>query len=422
LVVGSGAALMPSDLLARRLTASRGGKLVFYEESPAGTVAVLEQLSSSHSFHRLYVQGVSNSGDPMPSLRYMRLDALLPLLIHRDVPRSALVIGLGTGITAGALLASESLDRRVVAELLPAVVRAAPNFNGNYGVTTDPRITLRLADGRHELLRSAELYDLITLEPPPPSAAGVVNLYSRDFYALARRRLKPDGLLAQWWPLATQNDEDSCSLIRSFLDVFPYATLWTTELHEMLLVGSVEPIQLDATRIAERFARPGVSTALKEVGFASPAALLATYVTDRAGLERYAQDAVPTTDDRPLIEYAAWLRSGEFPHVLPRVLAQRTDPAIAGADEPLLALIATERRRLMDFYQAGLDAYAGERELWAGKMVEVFAGGRSNPYYSWFLVGTSEDKVGGASLPSTSAETARQENAKTQETRRSRTQ
>jgi len=140
----------------------------------------------------------------------------------------------------------------------------------------------------------------------------VVNLYSRDFYALARQRLNSNGLLAQWWPLPTQNDEDSRSLVRSFLDVFPHATLWTTELHEMLLIGSVEPIQLDATRIAARLARPGMSTALREVGIASPAALLATYITDRAGLEHYAQDAPPTTDDRPRIEYAAGLRRGEF--------------------------------------------------------------------------------------------------------------
>jgi spermidine synthase len=121
---------------------------------------------------------------------------------------------------------------------LPAVVRAASSFKGNYGVTTDPRVTLRLADGRRELLRGAFRYDLITLEPPPPPAAGVVNLYARDFYALARRRLNPDGLLAQWLPLSTQNDEDTRSLVRSFLDVFPHATLWTTELHEMLLIGS----------------------------------------------------------------------------------------------------------------------------------------------------------------------------------------
>jgi spermidine synthase len=347
----------------------------------------------------------------------MRLQALLPLLIHRGEPRSVLVIGLGTGITAGALLAYDSLDRRVVAELLPAVVRAASNFTGNYGVTADPRVTLRLADGRRELLRSADRYDLITLEPPPPSAAGVVNLYSSDFYALARQRLNPDGLLAQWLPLATQNDEDSRSLIRSFLDVFPHATLWTTEFHETLLIGSVEPIQLDATRIAERFGRSGVSAALKEVGIASPAALLATYVTDRAGLERYAQDAPATTDDCPRIEYAAWLRQAEFSRVLPRVLALRIDPVIANADKPLMAAIAAERRRLMDFYQAGLDAYAGERKLWAENMGKVFAEDRSNPYYSWFLAGTSEDKIGSSRSPVTSAEAGRRENENARRTR-----
>jgi spermidine synthase len=272
-------------------------------------------------------------------------------------------------------------------------------------------MTLRLADGRRELLRSADRYDLITLEPPPPSAAGVVNLYSSDFYALARERLNPDGLLAQWWPLATQNDEDSRSLIRSFLDVFPHATLWTTELHEMLLIGSVEPIQLDATRIAEHFGRPGVSAALKEVGIASPAALLATYMTDRAGLERYAQDAPPTTDDRPRIEYSAWLRRGEFSRVLSRVLTLRTDPAIANAGEPLMAEIATERRRLMDFYQAGLDAYAGELKLWGENMGKVFTEDGSNPYYSWFLPRTSEDRIGGGRSPGTSAEAGLRPNA-----------
>jgi spermidine synthase len=389
LIAGGGAALMPGDLLARQLTSARGGTLVFYQETPGGTVAVLEEHAPAAAFRRLYIQGISNSGDSMPSLRYMRLQALLPLLIHRGEPRSALVIGLGTGITAGALLAYDTLDRRVVAELLPAVVRAAPNFKGNYDVTSDPRVTLRLVDGRRELLRSADRYDLITLEPPPPSAAGVVNLYSRDFYALARRRLNADGLLAQWLPLPTQNDEDSRSLVRSFLEVFPHATLWTTELHETLLIGSVEPIQLDAIQIAKRFARSAVSAALREVGVASPAALLATYVTDRAGLERYAQDAPPTTDDRPRIEYAAGLRRGEFSRVLPRVLALRTDPAIANAGEPSMSALTTERQRLLDFYQAGLAAYTGDRKLWVENLDKILSEDKSNPYYSWFLAGTS---------------------------------
>jgi spermidine synthase len=65
-------------------------------------------------------------------------------------------------------------------------------------------MTVKVSDGRHELLRTQKQFDLITLEPPPPSASGVVNLYSRDFYELAKSKLAPDGLLAQWWPLATQ--------------------------------------------------------------------------------------------------------------------------------------------------------------------------------------------------------------------------
>lgn len=379
------AVFAPPDRLAELLTGSRGGTLSFYEESNGGTVAVVEQRAGSHRFKRLYIQGVSNSGDSMTSLRYMRLQALLPLLIQREEPRSALVIGLGTGITAGALLRYPTLDQRVVAELLPAVARAAPQFKGNESVANDPRVEVRLRDGRRELLGNDQRYDLITLEPPPPSAAGVVNLYSSDFYALAAERLKPGGLFAQWLPLPTQNDEDTRSLVRSFLDVFPYATLWTTELHEMLLVGSFEPIELDVPRIAQRFKQPGVASALREVGIASPAALLATWVTDRQGLERYVAGAPPVTDDQPRIEYAPWVRQGEFVRVLPRLLALASPPPLHGADPAFEAMLQDERERLMRFYQSGIHAYRGEREEWAEEIQRVMQEDGANPYYRWFV-------------------------------------
>jgi spermidine synthase len=384
-IVAAAAAGVPRDKLPRLLVATRGGRLDFYEESPGGTVAVIEEPHFSSSFRRLYIQGVSNSGDAMMSLRYMRLQALLPLIIHRGAPRAALVVGLGTGITCGSLLAYPELEERVCAELLPAVVRATSRFHGNYGAATDPRIALRITDGRHELLRSTTRYDLITLEPPPPIAAGVANLYSRDFYELCRDRLAPFGLMAQWWPLATQNDEDSRSLVRSLLEVFPYATLWTTELHEMLLVGSMQPIELDAETIVERFEQPSVADALRAGGVSTPAALLATYVTDRAGLETYVGDAPPVTDDRPIIEYAGWMRSGEFLRVLPRVMASRREVPLAGGDETLRRAIETERRRLMTFYQASLHYYAREPSKTGPLMTRLLDEDPDNPYYRWFL-------------------------------------
>jgi spermidine synthase len=373
----------PKDLLGRRLAEAREGELVFYEESAGGTVAVLEQQASHARLRRLYIQGVSNSGDAMTSLRYMRLQALLPLLIHRGEPRSALVVGLGTGITCGALLRYPDLERRVCVELLPPVVRAAGTFRGNFGVTSDSRVEIRIGDGRRELRRDRSRYDLITLEPPPPSASGVVNLYSRDFYELARDRLAHDGMLAQWWPLPTQNDEDSRSLVRSFLDAFPHVSLWTTEIHEMLLLGSMSPLEVNHARIAARLGQEEVASALSEVGVDSEAALLATWVTDREGLERYVGGAPPVTDDRPLIEHAAWLRRGEFARVLPRVLEVATEIPLEGGDEALRAEIATEREILWTFYQARLYAYRDEREAFERALARVLEVEGENPYYRW---------------------------------------
>ncbi|EPJ2809334.1 fused MFS/spermidine synthase [Pseudomonas putida] len=377
--------LMPPQRLAELLPGARNGQLTYYHEGKGGTVAVVTQGRQGQTFSRLYIQGVSNTGDAMPSLRYMRLQALLPLLIHNGEPRSALVIGFGTGITAGAMLRYPGLERPVVAELLPEVLQAAPRFKGNYAAVADPRLDIRLRDGRRELLRSEARYDLITLEPPPPSAAGVVNLYSRNFYQLAAARLQPAGLVAQWLPLPTQNDEDSRSLVRSFIDVFPHATLWTTEFHEMLLIGSLQPLQLDVPRIRQRLAQASVAQTLAEVGVASPEALLATWITDRAGLERYAGNALPVTDDQPRIEYAPWVRPREITRVLPALLALRSTPPLQGAEPGFASAVSDQWRSLALFYSLSLHAYNGNRQAWAREARELARSDGGNPYYRWFL-------------------------------------
>jgi len=241
------------------------------------------------------------------------------------------------------------------------------------------------------LMRSSERYDLITLEPPPPSAEGVANLYSTDFYRLASKRLEADGLFAQWLPLATQNDEDTRSLVRSFLDVFPYATLWTTEMHEMMLIGSQSPIELDAQQITRRFLQSGVSTSLQAVGISSPAALLATWVTGRDGLEHYAAHVRGVTDDYPRIEYASWVRPREITQVLPALLELGTDAPVVGADDALRAEIAQRHRDLQDFYAAGIAAYHGDRDGWSKTIERVMASDPDNPYYRWIAGGSAAE-------------------------------
>ena len=321
-----------------------------------------------------------------------------PLLLYAGLEIGVAVLGIGAtlglslaaapfawleqqvGLLAGLLpLLLVGLPALLMGGTLPVLVRALAN------AAHDPGIQVRLRDGRQELLRSEQRYDLITLEPPPPSAAGVVNLYSRDFYQLAAQRLQANGLVAQWLPLPTQNIDDSRSLVRSFLDVFPYATLWTSEFHEMLLVGSMQPIELDAARISARFEQPGVRNALQDVGVASGAALLATYVTDRAGLERFAGDAPAVTDDQPRIEYAPWVRAKEISRVLPALLDLHTAPVLLNAEPAFINRMNVHRQRLMQFYRSSLHAYDGDREAWARDIREVINGDGSNPYYRWFV-------------------------------------
>ena len=154
----------------------------------------------------------------------------------------------------------------------------------------------------------------------------------------------------------------------------------------MLLVGSDRLLVLDSKQVAARFAPEETSRALAEVGVESPEALLATFITDRDGLLRYVADAPPVTDDRPLIEHAAWVRRGEIRRVLPRLLELASDVPLPPSD-PLRPAIEAERRELFAFYRASLLAMEGDREGAARSLAESLGGDPRNPYYRWVTRG-----------------------------------
>ena len=117
----------------------------------------------------------------------------------------------------------------------------------------------------------------------------------------------------------------------------------------------------------------------------SPAALLATWVTDRAGLERYAANAQPTTDNRPRIEYGAWVMPGEFIPTLQTLNDLRTAPPLVNADAIPEREISTEHQKLIAFYEAGIYAYQRDRLRWQETMRWLLTQDPENPYYLWFI-------------------------------------
>ena len=176
------------------------------------------------------------------SQRYMRALAHIPLLMMEN-PASVLVIGFGVGNTTHAATLHPSVRVVDVADLSRSILEHASYFeDANHGVLTDPRVRVFVNDGRQHLQMQVDgTYDLITLEPPPISYAGVAALYSKEFYELARSRLTPHGYISQWLPTYQVPTATALSMIRAFVDVFPQAVLLSGAQADLLLVGTTGP-------------------------------------------------------------------------------------------------------------------------------------------------------------------------------------
>ena len=204
-------------------------------------------------------RGLITNGHPMSSTapldqRYMRALAHIPLLAM-EWPSRVLVIGFGVGNSTHAATLHPSVERIDVADLSRHVLEHAGYFrDANGGVLDDRRVTVYVNDGRQHLqMQPHAVYDLVTLEPPPIAHAGVAALYSREFYALVRSRLKAGGYLSQWLPAYQVPAETSLAMVRAFIDVFPQSVLLSGMHSEFLLVGTTaDRIEIDPDRLAAR--------------------------------------------------------------------------------------------------------------------------------------------------------------------------
>jgi len=295
--------LGPRYLTAAQTAFEKARVLAFRETRDATFVVLGYQSEGTGAFQQLLVNGWSYANNSMPGRRYMATLAHLPALLHRD-PRSALIGCIGTGTTVGSLTLHPELRKIVAVDLSEAVFDFAPLFVPlNHSFHLEPRVDKVVADVRHYLLRSSQTFDVITFEPPPPHDAGVVNLYSQEFYALAKRRLAAGGVLAQWMPLDFSRQAIPRMMIRTMMAEFPYVSLWIPNRMEGVAIGSMEPLNVDLGEWRRRMQLPGLRDDMAAIGFHSPEDLAATFVAAGRALEGLIGDGPIVTDDRPRIEY-----------------------------------------------------------------------------------------------------------------------
>src|SRR5262249_25806360 len=130
-------------------------RLLFYEEGLTATVSVEAQ--AERIAWRISGKMAASTRVDMPN---QVLLGHLPLLFHPR-PRDVLVVGLGSGVTAGSAL-NYAVERVTVVELEDAVVRASRFFEPlNQRPLADPRTRLLINDARSVLALSREQFDVI---------------------------------------------------------------------------------------------------------------------------------------------------------------------------------------------------------------------------------------------------------------------
>lgn len=273
-----------------------GQRIVYVHEGLENTVVVADIPSTGE--RKMYINGQPQASTVDFIANYHKLIGHLAVLLHPQ-PKRALVIGLGGGATAGAVASHSDVQVDLV-ELSTAVVGAAPLFAGvNDDVLGRPNVHLRVDDGRNFLLLHGGPYDVITADVIRPAHAGASGVYSKEYYALAKNALSDHGIMLQW--LEQLSEDQYKMLMRSFVETFPYVTLWA---NGSLLAGSKRPITVDPSALARRLANPAARASLASIGLSTPDDVLALYTGNREEALRYlADERRAVTDDHPYVEY-----------------------------------------------------------------------------------------------------------------------
>jgi spermidine synthase len=290
--------------------------MVFRDESiQSGFTTVVEKRTDSGSspakvvlnlFTNGKLQGNDDQTDGVVQAQHVG-NAVLPSLFAKHFDR-ALLIGLGTG-QAAAILKQVGFERLDIAELSPGIVRAvnAEFRHVDHSVLDDPTVHCTLEDGRNLLLTSGDArYDLITVGLTSIWISGTTNLYSQEFYQLARRHLAEDGVLQQWVQLHRLGPDEIASAIATLRSVFPYVSYWNYNGAGMVLAAN-HPLDRQATqreRLASMLAQNGgvsLMYAQDLMARVLQGRLVSEPAVDRLILERR---PVINTDQNRHLEYA----------------------------------------------------------------------------------------------------------------------
>jgi len=232
---------------------NRGSKLLFYDDDPISTVGVVDsgvKPPFKQNNLSIMVNGKSDSATN-DDIYTIKLSAHLPALLAKG-RKEVLVIGLGTGVTAGELTLYPDIEHIDVAEISPAVIKALPHFkDSTYAVHENPKLRILAGDAFRILGRSEKKWDIVITEPSNPWVTGVDLLFTREFYKMVKTHLTGDGIFLQWVQSYASSQNMLGMILNTVHQEFPQSRVfWSTE-GDLLVLATRAPLTPQDVKRAE---------------------------------------------------------------------------------------------------------------------------------------------------------------------------
>lgn len=174
------------------------------------------------------------------------------------------------------------------------------------GVLEDKRVRVIPTDGRNYILAARGRYDVITAEPSNPWIAGIANLYTREFYQVVNSKLNEDGVFGQWFHNYSMSPDDFRMVFRTFVEAFPYVSVWSMKESDFLLVGSKREHRFDYPTVKAIYDNnSALRSDLEYLGLSDVYAVQGFYRMDREALVEFSKGAQINTDNGGELEFSA---------------------------------------------------------------------------------------------------------------------
>lgn len=295
------------DTPEKKRDAIKNTDVLFYREGVESTISAIKVKGGIQA---LLVNGKVVASSAAQDRQCQLTLGHLPMLLHKN-PRKILVVGLGTGMTVGAVSVHPNLDELTLVEIEPNVVGAARTFgNFNNHVLDNPKLQIVFNDGRNFLTTTKNKYDVITADPIHPWTQGSGYLYTAEYFNLASKHLLPGGIMCQWLPIYELSVADLKSVTKTFSRNFRYTMAWMTH-YDAELIGSNEPIIINETELERRIALPSIYRDLEPVLMGTATDFLSYFVMGSKGIAEFSRNGIINTDDNLYLEFSTPVSVGK---------------------------------------------------------------------------------------------------------------